>query len=211
MSAEAAWLSETWANPSARAILPDHALVRRIAVGVHEHDCDGVIALGLRFGERGAHALGIGRRLDGPVREHALVDLDHARIELLGLLNVAGEDFWPRLVADLERVAEAARRHQQRALAAPFEQGVGRNRRPHLDGPDRARRDRLARAKAEEAADGFDRGVGIGRTLGEELGRAEAPARVAPDHVGEGAAAVDPEFPSSRGGADRGLPPGVHG
>ena len=36
--------------------LADHALVRRIAIGVHEDDRDRVEALGLRSGERGAHA-----------------------------------------------------------------------------------------------------------------------------------------------------------
>ena len=56
----------------------DHALVPRIAVGVHEHDRDRLVALGARFGERGANALRIGSRLDGAVSEHALVDLDDA-------------------------------------------------------------------------------------------------------------------------------------
>ena len=190
--------------------LGHHALVRRIAVGVHEYDRDGVEALGLRSGERGAHAFRIGRRLDGPVREHALVDLDHARIELLGLLNVAGEDFRPRLVADLERVAEAARRHQQRALAAPFEQRVGRDRRSHLDDPDRPGRDRLARSESEQTADRLDRRVRIGGALGQELHRMQPPARIAPDHVGEGAAAVDPEIPGPGRSPVRGRALAVH-
>ena len=59
--------------------------MRRIAIGVHEHDRDRVEALALRSGERGADVFGIGRGLDGPVREHALVDLEDVRIELLGL------------------------------------------------------------------------------------------------------------------------------
>ena len=46
--------------------LGDHAFVRRIAIGVHEHDRDGVVALGSRIGERGAHALRVGRRLTAP-------------------------------------------------------------------------------------------------------------------------------------------------
>ena len=149
----------------------------------------------LRLGERGAHASRIGRRLDGSVREHALVDLDHARIELLGLCDVAGEDLRPRLVADLERVAKAARRHQERALAPPFEQRIGRDGRTHLDDPDRPCRDRLARSESEQTADRLDRRVRIGGALGQELHRMQPPARIASDHVGEGAAAVDPEVP----------------
>ncbi len=187
----------------------DDALMGRIAPGVHEHDRDGVIAFSLRLRERGAHAFGVRRRLDRTVREHALVDLDYARIELLGLYNVAGKDFGPRLIADLERVAEAARGHEQGALAAPFEQRVGRDRRPHLDDPDRPRRYRLARGEPEQAADRFDRRVGIGGTLGQELDRMQPPARIAPDHVGEGAAAVDPEIPGPGGRPVRGWLP-VH-
>ena len=148
------------------------------------------------LGERGAHGVGVGRGLDRSVGEHALVDLDHAGIELLGLDDVAREDLRPRLVADLERVAEAARGDEQRALAAPLEQRVGRDRRAHLDGADRALRDRLARGETEEAADRLDRRVVIERAFGEELARMQPPARIAADDVGERAAAIDPEVPA---------------
>ncbi len=91
-----------------------------------------------------AHHVWVGRGLDRSVGEHAFVDLDDRGIELLRLPDVAGEDLRPRLVADLERVAEAARGHEQRALAAPLEQRVGRHRGAHLDDPDRAGRNRVA-------------------------------------------------------------------
>ena len=54
------------------------ALVRRIAIGVHEHDRDGIVALGSRLRERGADGLGIRGALDRSVGEHPLVDLDDA-------------------------------------------------------------------------------------------------------------------------------------
>ena len=54
---------------------------------------------------------GLGRRLKLEQREYALA----------------------RLVANLERVAKAARGHEQRALAPPLEEGIGRDRRSHLD------------------------------------------------------------------------------
>ena len=130
----------------------DNALVRRIAIGVHEHDRDRIVASAPRVAQRGAHGFRIGRRLDRSVGEHALVDLDDARIELLGLLDRAREDPRARLIADLERVAEAARRHQKRALAAPLQQRVGRDRRAHLDDANRARRDRLAGARGRAGA-----------------------------------------------------------
>ena len=114
--------------------LGHHALMRRIAIGVHEHDRDRVIALASRLGERGAHARRLRRRFDRTVREHALVDLDDAGIKLLRLYDVAGKDARARLMADLERIAKAARGHQQRALAPPFEQRIGGDRGSHLDG-----------------------------------------------------------------------------
>ncbi len=57
--------------------------------------------------ELGAHGGEIGLRLDGAVGAHALVDLDDALEQHFRLDDVAGEDLRPRLVADLERVAEA--------------------------------------------------------------------------------------------------------
>ena len=97
-------------------------------------------------------------------------------IELLGLDDVAGEDFRARLVADLQRVAEAARRDQQRALALALEQRVGRDRRAHLDDADGAGRDWRARREAEEVADRLHGGVGIGGAFGQELARMQPPA-----------------------------------
>ena len=124
--------------------LRHQALVRRIAIGVHEHDRDGVVALGSRIGERGAHALKVGRRLDRAVGANALIDLDDAGIKLLGLYDVAREYARARLIADLERIAKATRGHEQRALAAPLEQRVGGDRRSHLDGANCAGRNWLA-------------------------------------------------------------------
>src|ERR1700722_13190146 len=125
------------------------ALVRGIAIGVHEHDCDGVVALGSRVGERGAHTVRIRSGLDSSVRAHTLVDLDDAGIKLLRLYDVAREYARARLVADLERIAKSPRGHEQRALAAPLEQRVGGDRGSHLDRANRADRDRLVRSEAQ--------------------------------------------------------------
>ena len=175
----------------------DHALVLGVAVGVHEHDRDRVEALRAPLSQRHAHRLGVGRGLDGPVGQHALVDLDHARIKLFGLDDGLGEDFGARLVADLERVAETARRDEQRALAAPLEQRIGRDRRAHLDRANRSGGDRLAAGDADEAADRLDRGVVVERALRQELQGGETAGGIAADDVGEGAAAVDPKIPAA--------------
>ena len=75
-------------------------LVRRIAIGVHEHDGDRADAVLLRALEFGAHGGQIGRLLDGAVGAHALVHFDDALIEHFGLDDVARENLRPRLVAD---------------------------------------------------------------------------------------------------------------
>ena len=178
--------------------LRDHALMRRIAIGVHEHDRDGVVALSARIGERGAHAVRIRSDFDRAVRPHALVDLDDAGIKLLGLYDVAREYARARLVADLERVTKSTRRYEQRAVAPPLEQSVGGDGRSHLDRANGAGRNWLSRSEAQEPANRFNRGVRVSGTLGQKFHRMQAPTRIAADHVGECAAAVDPEVPGPR-------------
>ena len=149
--------------------------------------------------EIGAHRVEIGRALDRAVGAHALVDLGDALVEHVRLDDVAGEDLRPRLVADLERVAETLGDQQQRAVALALEQRVGGDRRAHLHRADAAGRDRLAGLQAEQVADALHGGVGIGlRIFRQQLVRHQRAVRPPPDHVGEGAAAVDPEVPELR-------------
>ena len=81
--------------------------VLRIAVGVHEDDRDRVDAVGLGALQIAPHGGEIGRALHRAVGAHALVDLDDALVEHVRLDDVPGKDLRPRLVADLQRVAEA--------------------------------------------------------------------------------------------------------
>ncbi len=117
-----------------------------VAVAVHQHDRDRPVAGGERALQVGAGALAVERLLDRAVGAQPLLDLDRARVELLGQDDVAGEDVGPVLVGDAQRVAEAAgdREHGGRALA--LEQRVGRDRGAHLDRLDRGVGQRLALA-----------------------------------------------------------------
>src|SRR5262249_55299975 len=132
--------------------------------------------------------------------------------------DLAGEDFRPRLVADAQRVAEPFGHEQERALALALEQGVGGDRRAHLDGADATRGDRRIACKAEQVADAVDGGVAIGfRILRQELVGDQRAVRAAADHVRKGAAAVDPEIPGVRSCilhsnrlVMRGLDPRIH-
>ena len=80
ISGETSWLTETCGKPISRASAATLLLVLGIAVGVHEHDGDGVDAVGLRALELGAHRGEIELALDRAVGAHALVDLDDALV-----------------------------------------------------------------------------------------------------------------------------------
>ena len=145
----------------------------------------------------GAHGGEIERLLDRAVGAHALVDLDHALVEHLGLDDVLGEDLRPRLVADAQRVAEAlggdsSVRSPLRSSSALVATVV-----PIFTAPIAPGGIGSPGLQAEQVADALHGGVAIGlRILGQELVRDQRAVRPPPDHVGEGAAAVDPEIPS---------------
>ena len=164
---------------------------------MHEHDRHRIDAVGLGRFEIGAHRGKIGRALHRAVGAHALVDFGDALVQHVGLDDLARENLRPRLVADLERVAEALGDQQQRAVALALEQRVGGDRGAHLHRADAAGRDRLAGAQAQQVADALHGGVGIGfRVFRQQLVRDQRAVRPPPHHVGEGAAAVDPEIPT---------------
>src|SRR5262249_8898818 len=117
-----------------------------------------------------------------------------------GLDDLAGENLRPRLVADLERVAETLGGDQQRALALAFEQRIGGDRGAHLHGANQPRGDRRAPRQAQQVAEALHGGVAVRLgVLGEELVRDQRAVRLAADHVGERAAAIDPEIPHFAG------------
>ena len=74
---------------------------------MHEHDGDGRDAVGARGSKRRHRRRMIERRLDAAIGAHPLRHLGDAGIEHRRLLDAAGEDLGPRLVADLERIAES--------------------------------------------------------------------------------------------------------
>ena len=198
ISAEHSWLTETCGKPSARAIPADHALVRGMRPGVHEDDGDGLEVLLAQRRERGPHGVLVRRLFDRSVGQHALVDLDHFGVKLARLDDLFGEDFRARLIADLQRVAETARGDQRHALAGALQQRVGGDRRAHLDEADGAFGDRRVRGEPQQIANPLHGGVLVGGTLGDELAGVQRALGVAADHVGESAAAIDPEIPALR-------------
>ncbi len=105
------------------------------------------------------------------------------------------------LIADVQDVAEAARRDQRRAGAAARDQGVGAARRaqPHGD-----RRNRLIEPQPEQVANGHERRVFVRSQLVRgALGHIAHERRGQLQHAGS---AIEPRDPSTRPARDRPCP-----
>ena len=124
-------------------------LVRGIAVAVQQHNGAGANTVIKRSAHRFLGSSKIERTHYLAVCAEALVDFDHALIEHRRQLDPPHEKLGPVLVGDTQRVAKTARDRQHRALAGALQQSVGRDRGTHLDGLDRALRDRRTRSKTE--------------------------------------------------------------
>ena len=173
----------------------------RITIAVHQHDGQGTIA-GIEGGLKiRAHARGIRCLQHVAVRADAFVDFDHARVEQFRQHDMAVENPRPVLIGDAQSIAKAARDCQCRGFAFALEQRVGCHRGSHFDGVDAVGRNCRIRRDAQQVFDAGDRGVCILRgVFRQQFMRDEFAVRAAADHVGEGAAAVDPELPARRCG-----------
>ena len=161
-------------------------------IAVHQHDRDGAQTLVIGGLQRGAGGGFIQRRADGAVGHHSLVDFDHIGMQRIGQDDAAGEQVRPFLRADADRVAITARDRQQHRFALALQQSVGGDGGADAQG---AGRDR-AITRAGQAAHRFHRRVGIAfRVARQQFGGVQLPVGRACHHIGEGAAAVDPEMP----------------
>ncbi len=168
---------------------------------VHQGDRHGADAVAARGFQRRAGAVEVERLDFRAVDPHAPADLGDALVQQRRQGDGEVEQAGAGLVADAQRVGEAAVDEQQRALALALQQRVGGDRRAHLDGVDGARRDRLGRPEAQHRPDARHGGVGVAaRVLAQQLVGGERAVRRPRHHVREGAAPVDPELPAGRRG-----------
>ena len=177
--------------------------MRVVEVAVHEGDGDAFIAFRGGPLERGAQGGVIENANHCPVGAHPLVRLDHPGVERRGLDDVEGEQLRPGLIADLERIGEAGRGDKQGPGPGALQQGVGGHGRAELDRGHPRRRKRRSRGDAEQATHALNGGVGIVARRRWQFERAENAVRRGSDHIGEGAAAINPEGPEA-GGVDIG-------
>ena len=166
----------------------------RVQVGVQEGDGATGEAFQDRVMQAGGKVLQIKGLQHQPIRRQPLTGLDRPLIKRLWLDDVESKQLGPRLVPDDQRIAKPPRGDEQGPGAPPLQQGVGRDRRAHLDGADLFGGERRARRHGQQAAHALDGGVLVVGGLGQELGRADPAARRAHQHIGKGAAAIDPEL-----------------
>ena len=134
---------------------------------------------------------------DRAVGGHTLVHLEHTLVHRRRQMNVEREDPGTVLVADAQRVAEPSRGHEQGGLAAALEQRIGGHRGAHAHLGDVRGRYGLGSGDPEQVAHSLHGGVGVAiRVFREQLAGDERSVGATSDHVGEGAAAVDPEVPA---------------
>ena len=190
--------TEIWVKPCAPRQHLGLELVRRRSIDVQEDDRTGAKARRAGAFQRALERDRVERRDHAAAGIHPLVGLDHALVERLRAARCAASNSRGRAcVAIRKRVAKAAGGDEQRALAAPLEQRVGRNGRAHLHGLDLRGRDHLAGAQLEHAANTLDGGIRVVRgVLGEQFQGLQPAIGRTPHDIGECAAAVDPELPA---------------
>ncbi len=168
----------------------------RVFPGVDQHDGAGADALGAGAGERvprgvfvqGFDFLAIDADTTGDFNDFLVQHRWQGDGEI--------EQPRPGLVADAQRVGEAAVHHQQRALALALQQCVGGDGGAHLHRRHHALRDRRIERHAKHGLDAGDGGVTVSTgVFTEQLVGGERLIGMARDDIGERAAAIDPELP----------------
>ncbi len=178
-------------------------LVLPIAVGMHQHDGDGVDALGAQLSELAAQHFLVRRLQHFSAGADAFIDLDHFLVDQVRQCDLHGEDVGPVLVADAQLVGKAARDRQRGARTLALQQSVGGDRGTHLDYFDLLGRQRLACLQPKQVAHALGDGVVVAlRVFRQQLVRHQLAVGAARHDVGEGAAAVDPELPAQLLGGD---------
>ncbi len=183
-------------EPRARGDLPDPRLVRRVAVPVQADDGGRAEPVLVGASQAGGHRVLVERDQDLAVRADPLGGLDHPGVQQVRPDDLPVEDPRPVLVGDPQRVGEPGGDDQHARLARALKQGIGRHRGAQADHGDSFGRNILPGGDAEQLPDAGHRRVGVGAgVLRQQLVHRERAVGAARDHVGERAAAVDPELP----------------
>src|SRR6186713_369911 len=104
--------------------LSKRALVLRIAVAMHEHDCARANALRMGRAQLLLRSGEIQLTNDSAMRAPALVDFDHRLVKLTRQLDAPDEQLGPVLIGNPQRVRESPSGYEQRSIAFALKQCV---------------------------------------------------------------------------------------
>jgi hypothetical protein len=162
---------------------------------VQEHDRDRPEAFLATANELAAQLPDVQRQQNAALGVDAFVDFRHAAVEQLGQPDPARENVGTVLVADPERVAKAAGRHQQRGLALALEQRVGRDRRAETHAEYRRAVPDALEQRLHPVQCGIPR---VTRVAGQDLVRVQRAVGAPADDVRERTPPVYREAPARR-------------
>ena len=165
--------------------------MRAILPAMHEDDGKRVDTIFAQCFELRARRVFVERRQDLAIGSHPLIDFYHLRRQLFRQNDMPGENLGPCLIADPQRIAEAACGRQSESLSLAFEQGIGRDRGPYPHFGNRA----CAMMRHQPPHRLACRVVVMIRVFRQQLVGHQMPGGGNGHDVGESAAAIDCEAP----------------
>ena len=166
-------------------------LVIAIFPAVHQHDGERIDAVGTQPFESPTRLLLVKGSQYLAIGGNPLVDLHHLRGQLFRQDDMPREDIRPGLVADTQRIPEAAGDGERKPFALAFEQRIRRDR-----CPDPQFRDGAIPMPLHEAPHGFARRIRImAGIFREQLVGHQRPIGRYGNDIGKGAPAIDSEVP----------------
>ena len=150
----------------------------------------------MRYRQRSVEAQGfklaaVGRQPPG--------HLQHAHLQGSRPLDPQGKDVRPVLIADGQQIGEALIDQQQHRCAAVLQQGIGGHGSAESHLADQAGGNRRLRRQTQQLTDRVHSRIPRALRLNRQhLAHHQLPSGRQADHIGEGAAAVDPEPPAAR-------------
>ena len=129
-------------------------------------------------------------------RVQPAIHLHHRSLKACWPLDLQSKQLRPVLITDAQHIGQALVGDQQHPITGLLQQGIGGHGGAEAKFLNTAGRYRGPRRQTQQPANGTHRRItGLLRLHGEHLAHLQAPLRVTPHHIGEGAAAINPKLP----------------
>src|SRR6516164_7204821 len=190
----------TWIDmykPKVASELSQNLLIPRVAIAMHQDNCDAINSAGQQFFERKSRLDQIETLDFLPFGLHSPAAFDHPLIELIRKFDVQVEEFGSLLRSYPKHILKAPIGHQSHALPLSLQKRVGCDGRAHFYHLDPVYRERVMPGQTEHSTNTLHRCVLVlSRVIRKQLSGPEGAIGFQGDHVSEGPAPIDPEFPA---------------